>query len=172
MKDWAFDLPQRRRRELFCSHEDIQTLYLGDKKNTPVVVYDKARQLKLPPEMERTRVECRLRNAGTVSGLGSLPDPFKGVQVFDPRRPAMPFGEQTRMAALMVGQDRGQRGILKLFPKPAHQTVLAALVKCAAPWWNPNPVWSGWNGILAATLPGLLPTVGPVKKMLVQASAD
>ena len=103
--------------------------------------------MKQSPHIERPRIEYSLRNPGTVSSLDTIANPFEHMPVYDPRRLAMSYGEQIRTAALLVGQDRGRRRILRLFPKQTHPTVLAALAKCSSPQefhaWSGSDAWQG-----------------------------
>jgi hypothetical protein len=44
LSDWVWDLPKRASRELICRDREVETIYLGAKKGSPVVVYNKAKR--------------------------------------------------------------------------------------------------------------------------------
>src|SRR6185437_14073696 len=75
--DFVWDIPAKRSREQFFHRGDLQTLYLGSKRaGRPMVVYDKARQQKLPAEVKLTRIEYRSTTKVDVSALWGMENPF------------------------------------------------------------------------------------------------
>jgi len=149
---WAWDVPKRPSRELICRGREVRTVYLGAKKKTPLVVYNKAKQ---DPAMAGngpvTRVEYRAKNLGPILGLPELANPLRNVVVLDPSKLAHPAPH--RAALMWTGHLHGWWGILDTFPGSVRKAVENELKKTCAAWWDPKAIWDSWSKCLMTTLP-------------------
>jgi hypothetical protein len=154
--DWVWDVPKRPAREAICRQRQVRTIYLGAKKSSPLVVYNKAKQdPAYAGGQALTRVEYRLKNLGTVDTLTTLPNPFVGLDVFDPRKLSLPLPDPLKHALMSVGHLHGWHGILNVFPKAMRLALEKAYEKTCAGWWDPTAVWNGWGQHLAETMPSI-----------------
>lgn len=154
LTDWVWDLKGRRSREIICRDREVRTIYLGAKRQSPMVVYNKGKQdPDLAGDSPLTRVEYRMKYAGAVTGLPLLPNPFAKVQVFNPRK--LPFPDPLREALMAVGHLHGRHGILATFPKNQGPKIDLGLSSAEAQWWDPVAVWNAWAICLTKTLANL-----------------
>ena len=159
LTDWVWDLTGRRSREVICRNNEVRTIYLGAKRQSPLVVYNKGHQdPSLAAGCALTRVEGRIKYAGDVSGLTTLANPMAKVQVLNPRKLAFP--DPHREALLSVGHLHGRLGILRTFPALMRPKVDLGLASGVAPWWDPAAVWEAWETCLTQTLPSLIDPAG------------
>lgn len=82
--DWVWDILKKRKRNLFIGNGCLRTLNLGSKHGDQVTIYDKARQLKLPPDTRWCRIEFKKRRLGPVQDLPKMGCPLADLLVFDP----------------------------------------------------------------------------------------
>jgi hypothetical protein len=151
--DWAWDIPQRKKRKIFANDGRIETIYLGGKTGSPLVVYDKARQLKLPKHIQRTRIEFRSRFHGFVNQLPEMACPFGTLLVFN----AELKGKCAPLPALSRDMAKvfGRRVLLSHFPESTRKALIAELATTTPNWWQPAEIWQGWGEALESQLPGL-----------------
>lgn len=168
-QNWAWDIQKRRKRQLYTDGGELCTLYLGDKHGDPLVIYDKARQLKLPPEVQRTRIEFRKRRPGPVQELLGMTCPFEDLLIFDPLE--LPFPDPQRQAMKAVGWTAGIRGVLGLYPKCIRPKLEQDLAATGPTWWKPQMIWIEWPKMLKACLPGLF-GISPESVVLVKSYAS
>jgi hypothetical protein len=154
LTDWVFDLPKRRAREVICRKREVRTIYLGAKRASPLVIYNKAEQ---DPDMAAggalTRVEYRAKYTGPVLDLPKLANPLRDVVVFDPVKLAYP--DPHRAALRSMGHLHGWRGIVQSFPVSQRTAVEQGLIKAKAMWWKPLEIWEHWGECLKKTLPSV-----------------
>lgn len=151
--DWAWDILQRSKRQLHLGAGGIETVYIGEKHGDPMVVYDKARQLKLSASVKRTRIEFRKRAPGSAQKLHSMPCPFTNLLVFNGKLQGII--EPLAMAAHEVGKAYGLRSLLALFPATTHAAIRKDLNASTPKWWRPKEIWQKWPAVLEQQLPSL-----------------
>jgi hypothetical protein len=155
LTDWVWDLPKRSAREVICRQKEVRTVYLGAKRASPLVVYNKAKQNPSAATGEAlTRVEYRAKYKGQVNGLPKLANPFRDVIVFDPGKLLYP--DPLRKALRSAGQLHGRRGIVGMFPASQKTPIEQGLIKAGATWWHPVAIWEHWNECLTSTLHSLV----------------
>ena len=152
--DWAWDMTKRRRRHVYLLGQETRSIYLGEKHGDPLVIYDKARQLNLPEGVFRTRIEFRKRSVGPVQELTDMACPFANLLIFDPTT-IQSLVDPLRAAMMTVGQTKGIKGVLALFPSTYHAQCQEKLLASTPDWWDPQEIWQEWPVMLKASLPGL-----------------
>ena len=111
ISNWVWDMPMRPAREAICRQRQVRT-FLGAKKGSPLVVYNKAKQdPAYAGGQALTRVEYRLKNLGTVDTLTTLPNPFASLDVFDTRKLSLALPDPLKHALMLVGHPRVARHI-------------------------------------------------------------
>jgi hypothetical protein len=152
LTDWVWDIPSRNSRDIVCRKREVRTVYLGAKRASPLVVYNKAKQNPAAAAGgDLTRVEYRAKYAGPVGGLLKMANPLSNVVVFDPGKLSYP--DPHRVALRSVGHLHGWRGIVRTFPASQKTTIEQGLTKTMAVWWNPVEIWEAWTACLTETLP-------------------
>ena len=152
--DFAWDISQRRKRQVYLDAGELRTLYIGGKHGDWLTIYDKARQLKLPEDVVRTRIGFRKRRAGPVLQLPDLDCPFADLLIFDPST-LKKLPDPLRAAVMTVGQTKGMKGVLALFPPKMRPELKAELLATTPEWWKPKQIWQEWPIMVKASLPGL-----------------
>lgn len=165
--DYAWDIPNRSRTIFLDRDGRLSTIYLGSKHSDQVVVYDKARQKKLAPEFQRTRIEFRGRQPGLVKDLRTLACPFSRLLVFTPNPTGhLAVSAPVRAAMKTVGQAKGMEELLSLFD-PGYRTKLRKILEASTPeWCRPEEIWKQWYSVVTATLPGLFDANPEAEKLL------
>ena len=154
LTDWVWDLPKRQAREVICRQREVRTVYLGAKRASPLVIYNKAKQNPAVAAGETlTRVEYRAKYAGPVLGLLQMANPLSSVVVFDPAKLGYP--DPHKAALRSVGHLHGWRGIVQTFPPSQKATIEEGLMKTLAVWWNPLMIWDSWAQRVKETLPSI-----------------
>ena len=152
LTDWVWDLPKRSAREVICRQREVRTVYLGAKRASPLVIYNKGRQ---NPDMAAggalTRVEYRAKYTGQVLSLLTLVNPLREVIVFDPTKLA--YADPHRAALRAVGHLHGLKGIVRTFPDSQKKVIEHRLTEAKAVWWQPLKIWDHWSECLRTTLP-------------------
>ena len=154
--DFIWDMKQRKKRQTYASSGKYETIYLGAKNGSPLVIYNKAKQLGLQASQKRTRLEFRHCKSQSLQALRTLPCPFEKLKVIDPMELAS-TPMVLRRAILAAGNALGTLGILRLYPSAAHKNLQSALADTTPLWWKPSEVWSRWPTTLVDLLTGLLP---------------
>lgn len=142
----------------------LETAYLEikGKKAGPKVVYDKAQQLadaKRNPKFEgvpHTRIEVHVKTQRSIAKLGTLPNPFVGLDVSYPAFVGKPSGQEHHWNHFLDSvRYRGRDGALALIPDAATRNAYAdALDAAQKAFWRPAKLWERWPAVLAAS--GLL----------------
>ena len=152
LTDWVWDLPKRTAREVICRQREVRTVYLGAKRASPLVIYNKGKQ---NPDMAAggalTRVEYRAKYTGLVLDLLTLVNPLREVIVFDPTKLA--YADPHRAALRAVGHLHGLKGIVRTFPDSQRKVIEHRLTEAKAVWWQPLKIWDHWSECLRTTLP-------------------
>ena len=146
LTDWVWDLPKRSAREVICRQREVRTVYLGAKRASPLVIYNKGKQ---NPDMAAggalTRVEYRAKYTGLVLNLLTLVNPLREVIVFDPTKLA--YADPHRAALRAVGHLHGLKGIVRTFPDSQRKVIEHASYRSQ-------------GGVVAATR-----NMGPLERM-------
>jgi hypothetical protein len=154
LNDFMWDIPNRPKRTVHSKHGEVETLYLGGKQGSPMVIYDKARQQGIPPDVAHTRVEARHCNKVKFSEIVSIACPFERLKVFNATM--LPGTVPDKKLIALAGKALGLAGILRVFPPETHKNVREALDRTRPEWWRPDDIWKRWPEILAQTLPDLV----------------
>ena len=136
------------------SHE---TQSFGLRMHSHMTIYDKATQLRENPSARgphpasRMRIEYSLKNTFGLEAREIEFNHFAGLRVWDVMRPEcstdwewLHFVDACRV--------RGVEAALTCISDPRQRaTFRRRLYHCRAAWWNPQAIWAGLDGTLAAT---------------------
>ena len=161
LTDWVWDLPKRSAREVICRQQEVRTVYLGAKRASPLVIYNKGKQ---NPHMAAggalTRVEYRAKYTGPVLDLLTLVNPLREVIVLDPMKLAHPYPAPLKAALRAVGHLHGLKSILRTFPNSQREIIKHGLAEAKAVWWKPLEIWEHWGECLKTTLSSMFDVQG------------
>ena len=150
--DWIWDMPQRKKRHIISNAGRTETIYLGDKKSRPMVIYDKATQAKLPVGGDDvTRIEYRSRGSHSPAGLLKMPCPFDKLTVSNAA--TLPLQPPARVMFAGYARTNGISAALNSFPAEARKEFKAQISASRPSWWNPATIWATWPDVLRSTLP-------------------
>ena len=149
--DWIWDMPQRKKRHIINNAGRTETIYLGDKKSRPMVIYDKATQAKLPVGNNVTRIEYRSRGSHSPAGLLKMPCPFDKLTVSNAA--TLPLPPPARAMFAGYARANGISAALDAFPVEARKKFKAQISASRPSWWNPATIWATWPDVLRSTLP-------------------
>jgi hypothetical protein len=134
----------------------LETFVLGKKKGNQTLLYNKKHQRLAQgrPWVGKsvTRLERRLRNPPIdgLSGLHSLPNPFKGLLLTEVTTDP-PLGEKKPWIWELFKDSVLQRGLpsaLALLPKEKRTLYRAHMQKHAHPLWDPIAIWKNWPAVI------------------------
>ena len=121
-------------------------IYLGKRtSNRQVVVYDKKREARechnLILRGERTRVEFRVTDIGSLSALTDMLNPFSSFTLL--LYPPCDRTEHDRIFFLDSCRYRGAQAALHLIQNRRTRAAYRAWLSetCSASWWRPEAIW-------------------------------
>lgn len=150
--DFAWEARKKRCRALYLKAGELQTVYSGKKRENCVVIYDKAAQLKQPPEVKRTRAEVRLRPQKKAKDWGDVANPFKWVKVRDVLGATLPMSTADKISFLDSVQQRGLSKALLARSSVQRKVIREAIEGKEVPFWKPELFWAIANEKLVEAL--------------------
>lgn len=164
LRDFAWQVPNRRLIRPYVRNGILETIYFGSPKHGAPCLYDKGIEQDVAEAW--TRVEMRPKPNVPLAQLSAIENPFLDLGVFDvltgmgSSSTALPF----RKASLAQAQLTGTRGLVESYPDTCGSGALVsprrklknALVATIPDWWRPDEVWKLWPDALSAALPGIV----------------
>ena len=146
----------------YNSDGEPETYYYGKKKGNQITAYDKvkeeqkkskAKDKKQDDDQEPYfRIECRMRNQGTVRALSTMTNPFERITMYDltPQKPPkvnqghwIAFTDSARLKGCV-------KQAIKTQPKEYRNTLKTTLKHAEYSGWEPDKLWTqnGWETLL------------------------
>jgi hypothetical protein len=145
-----------------AAFENDGTVYLGNRHcRRSVCAYDKAKQLQEVfgqpyPSGGRLRVESRLRNAGALSDIAKLKNPFKTLCVLNRDVLGGSAVPAVRNLGNMIGWGLSAQAAFMLLQPEEQVALINAMPTLQPAWWNVEEVWSAiissldWMALLSS----------------------
>jgi len=135
----------------------IETAYLGatSGKNAPMIAYNKKAQLQEFDEepqcgdLEHTRMEMHVISRRPISTLADIANPFTKVNVMYLPRDVSGVPPHAWQHFTDSVRYRGLAAALEPIPQALRVNYMAGFDALPEPLWQPEKIWSKWNGVLA-----------------------
>lgn len=159
--------PQKQISQIECKSGNIETLYLGKRgQSNLVVIYDKQLQikeknqkysLKLPELKQRTtRIEIRMTPECGFADLVKVENPFKKLSL----RVEFDYYENEQLWRLFMAtvRHRGMQDSLSLLDDATRKKFRERVLATPNSWWKPDEIWEGWPKLVEDLCNPLFPS--------------
>lgn len=145
--------PQKQISRIHCKSGNIETLYLGKRgQSNMVVIYDKQLQIKEKnqkyglklPELEQrtTRIEIRMTPECGFAALTKVQNPFKKLTLSVESHHYQ--NEQLWRLFMATVRHRGLQDSLPLLDEATREKFRKRVIATPDSWWKPEEIWKAW----------------------------